>query len=181
MTIETERLRLRQWQDKDYTHFAEMSQDADVMRYFPSTMSSSESTDFADRFREVIERQGWGIWAVALKQSDQFIGLTGLQHQPDRFEFSPCTEIAWRIARPFWRQGYASEAARAAVRYGFESIGLEQIVAFTVSGNDASIGVMRKLGMTTDGERFLHPEMPADHPLAEHVLYRLLRVGWTPS
>jgi RimJ/RimL family protein N-acetyltransferase len=170
--IETRRLRLRQWQEDDFSRFAEMSQDPEVMRYFPTTLSHEQSYEAATRFRADIELNGWGIWAVALQANNQFIGLTGLRHQPDRFEFSPCTEIAWRIARPYWQSGYATEAAQAVMNYGFTTLGLPEIVAFAVSDNTASIAVMRKLEMTTDGGTFLHPELDPDDPLAEHVLYR---------
>ena len=171
--IKTNRLRLRNWREEDLAPFAEMSSDAELMRYFPSTLTRAESDELANRQRENIDRQGWGIWAVELLENGQFIGLTGLQHQPDRFAFSPCTEMAWRIARPYWGKGYATEAAMAALEYGFSTLSLSELVAFAVAGNQASISVMEKIGMTSDGDTFLHPEMPVSHPLAEHVLYRI--------
>jgi len=176
--IETARLNLRQWQESDFASFAEMSADPELMRFFPATLSAPESRALAESWQSAIARNGWGVWAVALADSNEFIGITGLQHQPDRFEFSPCTEIAWRIARAHWCNGYASEAAKAALAYGFKQLRLKEIVAFAVPTNTASMRVMQKLGMQEQAQSFYHPELPKNHILSEHRLCRLTRMHW---
>ncbi|MCG8584621.1 MAG: GNAT family N-acetyltransferase, partial [Pirellulales bacterium] len=101
-----------------------------------------------------------------------------------RFEshFTPCVEIGWRLARAHWGKGYATEAARAALEYGFEQLGLEEIVAFTVPDNRPSRRVMEKISMTHAPEDdFDHPTLEAGHPLERHVLYRFGRARWRAS
>lgn len=112
ISIETDRLILRPWKDSDLIFFAEMSQD-DVMRYFPNLLSRFESDDLANLIQRFIAKPGWGLWALELKQSQEFIGFTSLHHQPTKFDFSPCTEIGWRLKRSAWKQGLAFEAAQA--------------------------------------------------------------------
>ena len=161
---------MRQWQPADLDKFAEISADPEVMRYFPEMLSRAKCEQYMESWQSAIAAQGWGVWAVALKNNNEFIGITGLQFQSSRFSFSPCTEIAWRIARQYWRQGYAFEAANATLKFGFEVLGLAEIVAFTAVDNLASIGLMQKLAMQKR-ERFLHPALQKEHPLAEHILY----------
>jgi RimJ/RimL family protein N-acetyltransferase len=84
-----------------------------------------------------------------------------------------CVEMAWRLARPYWGRGYASEAARAALDFGFSKVGLAEIVAYTVPHNHRSRGVMERIGMVRDEQGdFDHPILAEGHPLRRHVLYR---------
>ena len=93
--------------------------------------------------------------------------------------FTPAVEIGWRLAPAHWGKGYATEAAKAAVRFGFEDLNLDQIVSFTVAANKSSWSVMERLGMTRDpAEDFDHPRLPKGHTLRRHVLYRLTFVAW---
>jgi RimJ/RimL family protein N-acetyltransferase len=100
-----------------------------------------------------------------------FAGFVGLSRPAFETSFTPCVEIGWRLARGCWGRGYATEGARAAVAFGFERLGLEEIVAFTVPGNLRSIRVMEKIGMTFS-EEFDHPLIAPGHPLRRHLLYR---------
>jgi RimJ/RimL family protein N-acetyltransferase len=87
-------------------------------------------------------------------------------------------EVGWRLAKTSWGQGFATEAARAALAFGFEKAGLNEIVSFTVPGNKRSIAVMERLGMKHDPEgNFEHPKLPKGHPLSQHVLYRIGRTA----
>ena len=89
-------------------------------------------------------------------------------------------EKGWRLVRSAWGRGYATEAARAALAFGFERAGLEEIVSFTVPGNGPSWAVMERLGMARDpADDFDHPAIAAGHPLRRHVLYRLRRRAWS--
>lgn len=104
------------------------------------------------------------------------MGFVGLQRVPFVARFTPCVEIGWRLQPDCWGRGLATEGARAAIRFGFETLGLEEIVAFTVPANGASLRVMAKLGMRRDpADDFDHPALPAGQPLRRHVLFRLQR------
>ncbi len=171
------RLRLRQWLAADLPAFAAMNADPEVMRYFPSALNRAESDALAARWAELIAERGWGFWAVEHRASAEFIGFVGL-HQPVDLPFSPCVETGWRLARHWWGQGLATEAARAALHFGFSELGLPEIVAFTSLLNRRSQAVMIRLGMRNSGRNFHHPRLPAGHALAEHCLYRLAREDW---
>lgn len=170
--IETPRLILRQWLAKDYPHFAEMSTNPQVMAYFPKLLNPSESSAFIDRIKALIEQQGWGFWAVELKENHQFIGFVGLHSQPAQFSFSPCVEVGWRLNEPYWGKGYATEAANAVLAFAFDQLQLDKVVSFTTVENEKSQAVMRKLKMRKITE-FQHPALKPDHPLSWHVLYEI--------
>lgn len=174
MQLETERLLLRQWQTSDLIPFQEMNQDPEVMRFFMNPLSAAQSNELAKKFRLIIQRKGWGFWAVELKSTAQFIGFCGLHEQPSKFSFSPCVEIGWRFSSSCWSQGLATEAAERVLEFAFESLSLQQVVAFTSVHNHRSERLMQRLNMTRQ-RTFKHPHIPAEHPLAEHLLYALQR------
>jgi ribosomal-protein-alanine N-acetyltransferase len=90
--------------------------------------------------------------------------------------FTPCVEIGWRLAREYWGHGYATEGARASLRFAFETLRLDEVVSFTVPANRRSRRVMERLGMTHNpADDFEHPDVPPGHPIRPHVLYRLRR------
>lgn len=173
--IQTERLVLRQWRDEDFEPFADLNADPVAMEFFPSVIDRAESNAAAEGIRRLITEQGWGLWAVEIVDSGEFIGFTGLWSVPaPEFPFAPAVEVGWRLARAHWGQGYATEGARAAVYFGFGELGLDEIVSMTSVVNTRSRRVMEKLGMTRDpADDFEHPRVPEDHPTRPHVLYRL--------
>jgi len=179
--IRTSRLLLRQWRDDDLEPFAALNADPEVMRHFPAPLDRQASDALAARLRTEIEDQEWGVWAVDVVDGPRtgFAGFTGIT--PIRFEthFTPAVEAGWRLARWAWGSGYATEAARAALRIGFEEVDLDEIVALTTVGNLRSRAVMERLGMTRDpADDFEHPNVPEGHPIRPHVLYRLRREAW---
>lgn len=174
MILVTERLRLRAWRETDFAPFAAMNADARVMEHFPSTHTRKQSDAIAHRVMATIEAQGWGLWAVEVTGGESFIGFTGLASPKFEAHFTPCIEIGWRLARDAWGKGYATEAARAALAFGFGELDLPEIVAFTAVGNARSVAVMQRLGMRRDGE-FDHPRLASSCPVRRHVLYRLPR------
>lgn len=177
--IRTPRLLLRQWRDSDLEPFATMNADPDVMAYMPALLDRSTSDAFVARTREHFERHGFGLWAVEVPGDAAFVGYVGLSVPRFTAAFTPCVEVGWRLAHAHWGCGYATEAARAALSFGFLSAGLSEIVSFTVPANTRSIAVMDRLGMTHDSsDDFIHPSLPAGHPLGPHVLYRLSRARW---
>lgn len=174
--LETERLLLRPWQASDYPAFAKLNADSTVMEFFPVCLSRQESDALALRFQTLIEQQGWGFWAVELKATHAFIGMLGLNAVNPNLPFNPATEIGWRLHPAYWGQGLATEAARATLKFGFEQLQLDEIVAFTALQNQRSQALMERLGMQCDAVSFKHPALAKDHRLAEHCLYRLNRL-----
>lgn len=177
-SYDTPRLRLRQWQPGDSEPFAAMNADPTVMRYFPAPLDRAGSDALIERARASIETRGFGWWAVELKETGAFIGFVGLNVPLQPLPFSPCVEIGWRLASAYWGKGYATEAAREALRVGFERFGLNEIVSFTALPNLPSQAVMERLGMRRSADTFEHPAVPEGHWLREHCLYRMGRGEW---
>ena len=172
ITLSTPRLRLRPWRESDFAPFAALNADPAVMEHFPSIPTREESDAMARRIMARIEERDWGLWAVEVAGGEPFIGFTGLGVPTFEAHFTPCTEVGWRLARDAWGRGYATEAARAAVAFGFGELGLAEIVSYTTVGNARSIAVMERLGMRRDIE-FDHPLVAPESPVRRHVLYRL--------
>ncbi len=177
--MRTARLLLRQWRDEDLEPFARLNADPEVMRYFPAPLDRAASDALADRIQAGFETHGFGLWAVERIDTGEFIGFVGLSVPGFHAHFTPAVEVGWRLARTAWGHGFATEAARQAVSYGFDEVGLTEIVSFTSRGHTASQAVMRRLGMTHDpADDFEHPVLPPGHRLRDHVLYRLRRPDW---
>ncbi|WP_348944104.1 GNAT family N-acetyltransferase [Chitinibacter sp. FCG-7] len=174
--LQTPRLILRDWLDHDLPAFAALGADPEVMRYFPAPLSMAQSHDFAVQIRARLQQHGWGFWALELRETGEFIGMAGLNIPRVALPFIPCVEIGWRLARPFWQQGLAYEAATAALEFGFNVLQLPEIVAFTALTNLRSQALMERLNMQRDeGGEFDHPALPAGHALERHCLYRKSR------
>lgn len=177
-TLTTERLRLRDWQDRDLQPFAELNADPDVMRYLMTVINRDESDALVQRCRDHIQEHGWGFWALEHKQAGHCIGFVGLNKPRWSLPCSPCVEIGWRLAKPYWRQGLATEAAKAVIQFGFEQINLDDIKASALVDNQASISVMEKLGMNNLNQNFDHPAMKGFDKPSECVLYQITRRQW---
>jgi RimJ/RimL family protein N-acetyltransferase len=174
--LTTERCKLRQWRPSDRAPFAALNQDPFVMRFFPALQSQAETDERIARFTRAIDEQGWGFWALELPGVTAFAGFVGLNRPHWDAHFTPCVEIGWRLAAEFHGKGYATEAARACVKFGFDTLQLDEIVALTTPNNTPSRRVMEKLGMTRDAkDDFDHPLIDPADPTARHVLYRLSR------
>ena len=176
--FDTERLHLRQWCSADKDPFASLNADPVVMEYFPSLLDRAASDSMVDRCHARIAERGWGLWAVELKESSEFIGFVGLNPTPTEFPLNPCVEVGWRLAFEYWHHGFASEAAMGALRVGFDQLNLPEIVSFTTLGNLRSRAVMKRIGMRYDDETFEHPSFTLGHPLRTHCVYRLTREQW---
>src|SRR5688500_10481174 len=131
----TKRIQLRQWLPSDRDAFAAMSADSQAMEYFPNTLSRFESDAIAEKCEAKIAERGWGVWAAELLETREFLGFIGLNIPRADLPCSPCVEVLWRLARPYWGRGYATEAAVAALKVGFEQLNLQEIVSFAVAGN----------------------------------------------
>ena len=176
---ETERLILREWQDKDFEPFFALNQDMKVMRYFPNVFSHQETVDLVTKIKNKFRANGFGFYSCELKTTGQFIGSIGLNVPDFSAHFTPCVEVGWRVAKEFWGQGLAVEAAQRSLEIGFNQFGLDQIMSFTAKINTNSQRVMQKLGMTNnEAEDFHHPKLDHNHSLALHVLYRMPKSLW---
>jgi RimJ/RimL family protein N-acetyltransferase len=173
-TIRTVRLIMRRWQDSDREPFAAMNADLAVRRYFPDLLDRAASDASIDRMEALFDQQGFGLWALEVAGTGEFIGFTGLNPMPPGVPGAGGMEVGWRLAESAWHQGYATEAATAAVGVGFSGAGLCEIWSMTAVVNEPSQAVMRRIGMTHYAE-FEHPKLPLGHQLRPHVAYRLAR------
>ena len=176
--LDTPRLRLRTWRDSDRAPYAALNADPRVMAHFPAPISREASDASVDAFVAGFAERGWSNWAVERRDTGEFIGFTGLTVPKRQFPFSPCVEVGWRLAHAHWGQGFASEAARAALAAGFERIGLDEIVSMTALTNTRSQAVMRRIGLVDARFTFDHPGVPEGHALRPHCLYRLTAAQW---
>ncbi len=170
----TERLVLRGWRDDDRDAWAALNADPEVMRYFEEPLTREQSDAMLDRMAAALEARGWGLWALERLDTGELIGFTGLAVPRHDLPFLPCVEVGWRLARSAWGRGFATEAAREALRVAFDEVELAEVVSFTAVLNTPSRAVMERLGMRRDpAEDFEHPALPRGHPLRPHVLHRI--------
>jgi RimJ/RimL family protein N-acetyltransferase len=171
--IRTERLIMRGWRESDLAPWAAMNADPEVRRYLGPPLTFEQASAWVLTFQDDLDRYGFGFWALEVRASGEFIGFTGLRTVDEEVPVTG-VELGWRLARPAWGHGYATEAALAAVGYGFGVLGLPEIVAVTVAGNLRSRAVMRRIGMTSDpAEDFDDPDVD-EGSLRRYVVYRKL-------
>lgn len=169
--IETERLILRSWKPEDLLLFIAMNKDEQVMRYFPAILSDEETIAFYKRIQDEFNKMGWGLYAVEIKSTEEFIGYVGLHEIGFDADFTPGVEIGWRLAADYHNQGYATEAAKAVLNLAKDA-GIERLFSFTAKINAPSERIMQKIGMVKTRE-FNHPKLSNDSPLYIHVLYEI--------
>jgi ribosomal-protein-alanine N-acetyltransferase len=176
------RLLMRRWRASDREPFAALNDDPRVMEYFPARLTRAESDQLIDAIEAGFEQRGYGFWALELRASGEFLGFTGVSEVMSfKAPFTPSVEVGWRLARSAWGHGYATEAARASLAFGFQQAGLDQIVSFTSALNLRSTAVMERIGMTRDpAEDFDHPKLAEGSHLRRHVLYRISSGDWSP-
>lgn len=175
--ISTPRLQLRQWRDDDCPAFAELTGDPEVMAFFPSVLTVSESNALVTRMRDLIAANGFGFWALEHTAMNRCIGFVGLNEVTD-YPFGAGVEIGWRLARDCWGQGFATEAALAARDFAFTELALDNLIAFAVVANVPSLAVMRSIGLKDTRRNFAHPRVDPSSALSEHVLYALSRADY---
>lgn len=173
--LRTARLVMRRWTESDREPFAAMNADPEVMHYFPSLMERAASDAFADRIEGIFDDRGYGLWALETLDGGAFIGFAGLNPLPDGVPSAGGMEVGWRLMSSAWHQGFATEAAREAVRVAFDEIDLPELWSMTTVANTPSRRVMERLGMTYSSS-FEHPRVPVGNPVRPHVMYHLLRL-----
>jgi RimJ/RimL family protein N-acetyltransferase len=171
--LETARLVLRRWREGDLAPMAALNADPEVMEHFPASMSRAEVVLLIARLEAGFERDGYGFWAIELREQGTLAGFVGISPVPDDIPLAPAVEIGWRLAPEHWGKGIAQEAAQASLDHGFRERGLDEIVAYTSVGNSRSRRLMERLGMRRDpGSDFDHPRVETGN-LARHIVYRI--------
>ncbi|ASV86878.1 acetyltransferase domain protein [Ochrobactrum quorumnocens] len=182
--LETPRLTIRNWEDRDRELLHVINSDDEVMRFFPFRRNRAESDKLFELLQTMIAETGLGFYALEEKQSGQCIGFAGLA-RTDLEPYFPngTVEIGWRLARPFWGKGYVTEASKALLAYAFEALELPEVVSFAVFNNDRSTSVMQRINMVRDAASdFDHPRVPDETPhLKRHVVYRIGKPAKTES
>ena len=152
------------------------------MEHFTGLLTEDETSELIERLEAHFEEHGFGLWALELTLTKAIIGYAGLSIPTFEAHFTPAVEVGWRLSKDHWGSGYVTEAARAALAYGFETSGLDEIVSFAVAANTRSTQVMERLGMTHHSkDDFDHPGLPEDSPLRRHVLYRMSADQWAQA
>jgi len=174
--LETARLVLRSWREKDAEPFGAMGRDARVMEFLGPLLDRDAVKAGITR-QMVLQRDlGHCFWAVARRNDGAFLGFCGLKPGPEGTPLEGGIEIGWRLAYDVWGQGYAREAARASLDWGFHQLGVDSICAMTVPGNVRSWGLMERLGMKRQARLdFDHPAMAEGDPLRPHIVYAACR------
>ena len=174
--IVTERLILAEWRDDHRAAIAAINADPIVMRYFVAPMTRAETDAQVDRQIEAQAREGFCFWAIERRADGVLMGLAGLKTGAPGTPIEHDLEVGWRFGTPFWGHGYASEAARAALAFGFRDPRWQRIAAITATGNLASRRVMARIGMAyAPAHDFNHPAVPTDSPVLRHVTYFIAR------
>lgn len=177
--LETGRLILREWEEKDRKPFARLNADPMVMEFLPRILDEKASDKLMGRFQAHFREHGYGLYVAERKEDGAFVGFIGLHAVDFEAPFTPAVEIAWRLDYPFWGYGYATEAAQRVLEHAFEDLKLKEVVSFTVHDNTRATRIMEKLGMTRDMKGdFNYPSLRKGHPLGHFVLYRLSRKNY---
>jgi RimJ/RimL family protein N-acetyltransferase len=172
LTIQTDRLVLRPAVDADRDAIAALNAHPKVGKWLGGVRDRAASDAFVDRVQAHEAEHGFGFWVAECKTSGRVVGMTGLWWVPPEMNMKPAVEIGWRFHPEAWGNGYATEAAKAALSYGLEVLKQPEIIAFTARTNLASQSVMRRIGMAQDPARdFDHPGLAQDDPLKQHVVF----------
>ena len=173
---------LRPFTEADREPFFELHTHPSVVELLGSSSTRAESDAMIDRFSAEMTKEGWGFWALGVAGGAPFVGMAGLHRMSPVMPIAPGIEIGWRLHPDHWSHGYATEAARASLDYGFGPGRLSEIVAFTTTVNARSQAVMERIGTARDpAGDFDHPLLPEGSPLRRHVLYRISAPAVSPS
>ncbi|GEQ04398.1 GNAT family N-acetyltransferase [Staphylococcus gallinarum] len=173
--IETERLRLRDWEENDLLLFQQMNANPQVRRYFPSLLSYQRSKSDMNKMNKAINQEGIGLFAVELKETNGWLGFIGVNYITSdskyKFDELPFYEIGWRLIPEVWGNGFATEGAEAVLQYAKQK-GISEVYAFSTENNIPSRKVMEKIGMTFY-DHFEYPELSPYHELKSCVRYHI--------
>lgn len=156
--FKSERLGFRNWNDNDLTEFSKINADLEVMEYFPNPLTKTETLEFIVRLQKHYEKNGYNYFATEILETGELIGFIGLAFQEYKTEFTPATDIGWRLKRSAWGNGYATEGAKRCLEFAFKELNLEKIISVFTEKNIKSESIMKKIGMEKIG-KFIHPKL----------------------
>lgn len=168
--METQRLYLREWLLADAENFFQLNNDPEVIRFTgdPPFESVEATQEFIKNY-DAFEKEGMGRWVCILKETGENIGWCGLRIKPEGF-----VDLGYRFHRKHWNKGFASEAGKACLEFGFNQLGLEKIVAHAMIENKASSRVMQKLGMRFVGEGMNEGHHSVGYEIAKEEFEKLM-------
>jgi RimJ/RimL family protein N-acetyltransferase len=172
--FKSERLGFRNWTNDDLEEFAKLNSDKAVMEHFPEILSKKEVGKFIDRLKKHYAHNGFTYYATEILETKELIGMIGLAFQEYKTNFTPAIDIGWRLKRKAWGKGYATEGANRCLKYAFDELGINKIIAVCTIKNKKSENVMKKIGMTKIGE-FNHPEMKKHPAYEKHFCYEITK------
>ncbi len=171
--FKSERLGFREWQTTDIPQMADINTDPEVMAFFPNTLTRQQTAEFIERMQKQFALKGFCYFAVDNLEDGAFIGFIGLSEQTFEADFTPCTDIGWRLSKRFWGKGYATEGATKCLSYAFAQLKQKKINAIAPKVNLRSEQIMKKIGMKKVGN-FIHPLLINNERLEECVLYEIM-------
>lgn len=163
----------RNWFDTDLPKMTAINSDAEVMKHFPSIQTTQQTQEFIARMQSQFVAKGFCYFAVETIEKNEFIGFIGISQQTYEADFTPCIDIGWRIAKQHWSLGYATEGAKRVLNYAFDDLNISKILSIAPAVNNASIGVMTKIGMQKV-KNFEHSLLMNNERLKECVLYEII-------
>jgi RimJ/RimL family protein N-acetyltransferase len=174
--IETERLILREWRESDIAPLLAICRDPQVMEFL-GPLETEEGIHAAVARQQAHQKNlGHCYWAIGRKADQQMLGFCGIQPEPHGTQMAGLPDIGWRLGNAYWGRGYAREAAKASLDWGFANLPDDAIWAITVPANTRSWGLMERLGMKRQHDMdFDHPNVADDNPLKRHITYRITR------
>ena len=167
--METQRLILRPITQQDFDSWHEILSDPETMKHYPAPYDAKGVQRWIDWTLKNYEQYGFGLWALILKETGEFIGDCGITMQNINGKQLP--EIGYHLNKRFWRKGYASEAARKCMEYAFEEQNFPAVYSYMTEENAASWGVAVKNGMTL-------VEKYEDEEHIPHRVYAITREQW---
>ena len=173
----SERLGFRNWTKKDLHQFAKINADLDVMEHFPKPLTEKETSDFIDRLQKHYEKNGYNYFATEIIKTEELIGFIGFAYQDYKTDFTPATDIGWRLKKSSWGNGYATEGAIKCLEFAFNKLNLKKIISTCTAKNLQSENVMKKIGMKKIGE-FKHPKLKAYPKYEKCFCYEINKSMW---
>lgn len=172
--FKSERLGFRNWTNNDLEEFAKMNADLDVMEYFPKPLTENETFKFIQRLQNHYKKNGYTYFTTEILETEEFIGFIGLAYQDYESDFTPGTDIGWRLKKSTWGNGYATEGAKRCLEFAFAQLNLDKVFSICAEQNSKSEAVMKKIGMIKKGS-FTHPKL-IDYPkLQKCICYEIDR------
>jgi [ribosomal protein S5]-alanine N-acetyltransferase len=151
--FQTERLYLRKYKQEDIQSLHAIFSDSETMKYYPAPFTLEQTQNWINRNQERYVEDGFGLWGICLKETNELIGDCGLVKQ--KVDGETEIEIGYHINKKYWSKGYASEAAKGCKEYGFNQLGLHKLISIIDPRNLPSIGVAEKIGFRKEKNSFI--------------------------